>query len=148
MGLSGKPVLLVAAFLVLTAPGVPPHPGEAAAPRQVPARFDGVWAGDWGSQRSKAWRIRIDSGSFRAEVPGTDQWYEGRVAVREDREPAEIDFEISDCNCSDQGKTSRSIFRWDDGMLVLETPQAGAPRPRKFSEGEENLLFLQRSTSP
>jgi len=60
--------------------------------------------------------------------------------------PAEIDFEIADCNCGYLGQTSLSIYMWEEGRLVLGTPQPGGPRPGKFDESLGQLMYLNRAT--
>jgi uncharacterized protein (TIGR03067 family) len=105
------------------------------------AKFRGEWqAYDFGS-RSKTWAFRFEGRSFRAQG-GPDDWYVGRVAIREDQEPAQIDFTIDDCRCSYKGMTSKAIYQWDDESLVISAPQPGNPRPRRFVESSGQMMLL------
>jgi uncharacterized protein (TIGR03067 family) len=119
-------------------------------PKRPPAaaelRLDGNWqAYDFGS-RHKTWAFRIEGGRFRAQG-GEDDWYEGRIAMREGETPAEIDFAIEDCRCSYKGMTSEAIYRWEDDALVISAPRPGSARPQRFVEGSGRMMRLVRSTA-
>jgi len=108
---------------------------------QLEAKFQGDWqAYDFGS-RSKTWAFHFEGHSFRAQG-GTDDWYVGRVAIRKDNEPAQIDFTIEDCRCSYKGMTSKAIYQWDEESLVISAPQPGNPRPHRFVESSGQMMLL------
>ena len=85
--------------------------------------------------------MRFDGRRFRAQA-GEDDWYEGRIELREREKPAEIDFEIEDCNCSYKGAVSEGIFRWDGESLVVAAPRPGASRPTWFVETSGQMMRL------
>lgn len=109
---------------------------------ETEAKFQGEWqAYDFGS-RSKTWVFQFEGRSFRAQA-GADDWYEGRIAIRDDREPAQIDFAIDDCRCSYKGMTSEAIYHWDGESLVISAPRPGSPRPPRFVESSGQMMLLQ-----
>ena len=85
--------------------------------------------------------MSFDGRRFRAQA-GEDDWYEGRIELREGEKPAQIDFAIEDCNCSYKGTVSEGIFRWDGESLVVAAPRPGAPRPSWFVETSGQMMRL------
>jgi len=73
---------------------------------------------------------------------GEDDWYSGRVAIRPDEDPAEIDFAIEDCHCSYKGMTSKAIYRWEGESIVVSAPTPGNPRPQRFVESAGQMMRL------
>jgi uncharacterized protein (TIGR03067 family) len=133
-----------------------PAPPErvAQASKQAPAKTEPARdlndaevkiQGDWQaydfSSQTKTWRMSFDGHRFRAQA-GDDDWYEGRIALREREKPAQIDFAIEDCNCSYKGTISEGIFRWDGDSIVLAAPRPGAPRPTWFVETSGQMMRL------
>jgi len=99
--------------------------------------------GDWQaydfSSKYKTWAMSIDGRRFRA-AGGDDDWYEGRISLSSDEDPAWIDFEIEDCRCSYKGMTSKAIYEWDGSSLVVSAPTPGKPRPAGFVENSGQMM--------
>ncbi len=103
------------------------------------------WQGFWQAYEygARAWTIRIDGDSFHG-VLGEDDWYQGRIEIRDQTSPAEIDFHIEECRCSYQGQASEGIFQWSGESILLAAPQPGASRPTVFDENSGNLVELKK----
>jgi uncharacterized protein (TIGR03067 family) len=126
----------------MTRPRSPGSEVDANRPLSDPeAKLQGPWqAYDFASQ-SKTWAFRFDGRGFLAQG-GTDDWYEGRITVRADEQPAQIDFAIDDCMCSYKGMTSEGIYRWDGNDLVVSAPRPGDTRPRRFVRSSGQMMRL------
>jgi uncharacterized protein (TIGR03067 family) len=110
---------------------------------EAQSKVQGPWqAYDFGAN-TKTWKIRFDERNFHAAA-GTDDWYEGRIVLRPDEDPAQIDFAIDDCRCSYKGMTSNGIYYWDDDSLVIAAPQPGSQRPKKFVERSGQMMRLRK----
>jgi uncharacterized protein (TIGR03067 family) len=129
------------AFAILATVAVTP-----AEPIGDSNRIQGTWRGDWVQKNSTSWTIHFDGDRYRAQGPGEDEWFEGPFRVRSDAAPAEIDFEIADCNCGYLGQSSLSIYKWEEGRMVVATPQPGSSRPAKFDESLGQVMYLNRAT--
>lgn len=105
-------------------------------------RFQGEWDGFASDSEEPSWTLHFEGRSFRAAGP--DQWYQGRIELR-DGDPAEIDLQIEDCECSHKGKTSKAIYRWDEDSIFLDGPVPGDPRPVKFDTKQVQRLRLVRA---
>ena len=104
-------------------------------------KVQGEWQAYDYSSETKTWRMRFDGRRFRAQG-GEDDWYEGRIELRDGERPAQIDFLIDDCRCSYKGMTSEGIYRWDGESLILAAPRPGAPRPTWFVENSGSMMRL------
>ena len=93
----------------------------------------------------KSWTIEFDGLSFFAEL-NPDDWYRGKIFVRPDEQPSEIDFLIEDCVCGYKGESSDAIYRWDAGTVALVTPRPSNPRPTFFNERRGEVVQLRRIT--
>jgi uncharacterized protein (TIGR03067 family) len=105
-------------------------------------KLQGTWQAYDYSAQTKTWLMRFDGRHFRAQA-GEDDWYEGRIEIREGDGPAQIDFAIEECRCSYKGMTSEAIYRWDGDSLVVAAPRPGAPRPPRFVEMSGQMMRLQ-----
>ena len=131
------------------------EPDESESPSASPApdadrplsgtegKFQGSWQAYDFSSDTKSWTMQFDGRSFRAQG-GTDEWYEGRILIRDDEKPAQIDFAIDDCRCSFKGMTSKAIFQWDGKSIVIAAPRPGKSRPPRFNETSGQMLRLLR----
>jgi uncharacterized protein (TIGR03067 family) len=116
--------------------------GETApALTDAEVKIQGEWQAYDFSSQTKTWRMSFDGRRFRARA-GEDDWYEGRVELRDGERPAQIDFLIEDCRCSYKGMASEGIYRWDGESLILAAPQPGAPRPTWFVETSGSMMRL------
>jgi uncharacterized protein (TIGR03067 family) len=131
---------------------VQPDRSPVAPPPEPAARFPSQTAevlqpfqGSWQAYQygSKAWTIDIEQRSFRG-VLGPDDWYEGKIRLRPDRVPAEIDFMIEDCRCNYRGMTSQGIFRLDGESIILAAPRPGSTRPEAFNPNDGRIVELKR----
>jgi len=124
----------------------PPPSVEREANRELTdaeVRFQGEWQAFDYSAQTKTWVMRFDGLRFRAQA-GEDDWYEGRIEIRDGERPPEIDFAIEDCRCSYKGAKSEAIYRWDGDSLLLAAPRPGAPRPTWFMEQSGQMMQLFR----
>jgi uncharacterized protein (TIGR03067 family) len=121
----------------------PPEPAEDF-PAQTPELlqpFQGSWqAYQYGS---KAWTLEIQEQHFRG-VLGPDDWYEGKIRLQPESDPAQIDFVIEDCRCNYRGMTSKAIFRVNGESIVLAAPQPGQARPKRFNKNDGRMVELKR----
>ncbi|MCZ6834075.1 MAG: hypothetical protein O7F11_10040 [Acidobacteria bacterium] len=106
-------------------------------------RLQGRWEAYHYGASSKTWTISFDQRRFRAEGEAGD-WYTGRIEVRVEIEPSELDFLIEDCQCKFKSMTSRAIFRWEGERLVMAAPEPGAARPPGFDESSGQMMELCR----
>ena len=106
-------------------------------------RLQGRWDAYAYGTSSKNYDISFDQRRFRADGAAGD-WYTGRVDVRDEGEPPEMDFVIEDCSCSHKGKTSQAIFRWEGESLVMAAPAPDDPRPTEFDESSGQMMELRR----
>jgi hypothetical protein len=119
----------------------PPRPGPQPAASASAEQWQGHWqAYEYGA---KSWTIRFEGRDFHAVV-GPDDWYRGKISLRPDKVPAEVDFLIEECRCSFVGETSEAIFVWDGDALTLAAPRPGSPRPTIFDEDSGQLVRLKR----
>jgi uncharacterized protein (TIGR03067 family) len=134
-----------------------PAPGQVGSveseQRAVPERIDtrplsgtesrlqGSWQAYDHATRGKTWRFRFDGRAFRAQGAPED-WYEGHIAIDDQREPAQIDFTIDDCKCAYKDMTSEAIFAWNGASLVIAAPEPGEPRPQQFLESSGQMMLL------
>ncbi len=117
---------------------------EAERPLTVEeSKLQGDWRAYDFASRSKLWKFHFDGRRFRADG-GTDDWYEGRIVIRANSTPAQIDFEIEECRCSFEGMTSEGIFYWDEDSIVIAAPQPGTLRPRSFFRSSGQMMELVR----
>ena len=85
--------------------------------------LQGIWRGGY--------TIVIEGREFCADTqPG--EWYEGYVAIRDDVEPAEIDFIIVMQSGGPNGNASKGFYRWEDETLIILSSVPGTPRPETF----------------
>jgi len=91
----------------------------------------------------KTWTISFDQRRFHS-VGEAGDWYTGRVEVRDEIEPSQLDFVIEDCQCKYKGMTSRAIFRWEGENLVMAAPAPDSPRPADFDESSGQMMELRR----
>jgi len=105
--------------------------------------------GSWDARQfgSTAWTIEIRGQRFRGVV-GADEWYEGTIRLRRDRDPMQIDFMIEDCRCSYRGMTSKAIFRETADSILVAAPQPGRPRPAKLDANDGQTVELKRVSTP
>ena len=123
------------------APAPEPAASFPAQTAEILQPFQGSWqAYQYGS---KAWTIDIQEQRFRG-VLGPDDWYEGQIRLRPDRDPAEIDFMIENCRCSYRGMTSQGIFRLNGKSIVLAAPTPGSSRPDAFNPNDGRMVELKR----
>jgi hypothetical protein len=110
-------------------------------------RFQGDWKLSSHGSGFATGTLRIDDREFRADtVHGS---YVGRVSIRADTAPAQLDFTIEDCGCKFDGMTSAAIWREeDDGTIVFAAPAPGEPRPQAFAGLDETKFMIQRATRP
>jgi hypothetical protein len=133
-------------------PDESPVPAEPEAPEEEERETDPPGSaavdklqGAWQAHQNgtKSWTIRFDGLEFHAVV-GPDDWYRGRIFVRHDEQPSEIDFLIEDCVCGYKGESSDGIYRWDEDTLTLGTPMPGTRRPTFFNEQKGEVVTLRR----
>ena len=79
-----------------------------------------------------------------AVFSGDDDWYEGHIAIRNDSDPAQLDFVIDDCLCRYKGMTSQAIYRWNGDALEVSAPTPGDPRPEQFHASSGQMMRLLR----
>lgn len=136
-------LVVASALLVLSSA---PHAAEQPAPDRpldaVEKRIQGDWDGFESDGKEPRWTLHFEGRSFRAV--SSEQWYKGRIELR-DGDPAEIDLQIEDCECSFKGKTSKAIYRWDKDSIILDGPTPGDPRPVKFDTKQVQRLRLVRA---
>lgn len=94
------------------------------------------------ASHSKSFAFRFDGRDFRAEG-GDDDWYVGHIEVNDEQKPAQIDFNIDDCQCSYKGMASTAIYRWDGGAFVVAAPSPGSPRPARFVQSSGQMMLLE-----
>ena len=123
-------------------PSVPEHATSKRPLNPAEERFQGRWDGFESDSKEPRWTLHFEGRSFRAASP--DQWYQGRIELR-DGDPAEIDLQIEDCECSFKGQTSKAIYRWDEDSIILDGPTPGDPRPVKFDTKRVQKLRLVRA---
>lgn len=124
-------------------PAPPPGPAESfpVQTAEMLEPFQGSWqAYQYGS---KAWTLDVEKQRFRG-VLGPDDWYAGKIRVRPDADPAEIDFMIEDCRCTYRGMASQAIFRKEGETIVLAAPPPGSPRPKVFNPDDGRMVELRR----
>ena len=106
-------------------------------------RLQGRWQAYAYGTNSKNYDISFDQSRYRAEGAAGD-WYTGRVDVRDEVEPSELDFVIEDCECKYKGMTSQAIFRWEGESLAMAAPAPDAARPAGFVESSGQMMELRR----
>jgi uncharacterized protein (TIGR03067 family) len=128
---------------VSTKAAPPAEPAEDF-PAQTPTMLE-PFQGSWQAYQygSKAWTIDIREQRFRG-VLGPDDWYEGKIRLRPESDPPQIDFMIEDCRCSYRGMASKGIFRLNDDSITLAAPQPGLPRPTRFNKNDGKMVELRR----
>jgi hypothetical protein len=137
-----------AAAAAAVRPPEPPEPVPAAPSPQGPLSaaersVQGSWQGYDYRGGFRTWRLDVEGRRFRAE--GSGDWYEGRLVIRADRQPAWIDFVIERCDCSYEGSASEAIFARDGGSLLVAAPAPGNPRPDRLQGGGAQLMrFVAR----
>ena len=155
MGRRWLPVLLAisAASAWAAAPGGPfaaqpsrQEPIPVTAPPDKPlspaeADLQGRWQGFDARSGSRAWSLEVAGRAFRAA--GLGEWYEGRLVVRGDRQPAWIDFVIERCRCAYEGTTSEGVFDRDDDSLGVAAAAPGNPRPASLDDRAAQLLRFE-----
>ena len=116
------------------------HPDPPLNPAEE--RLQGRWDGFESDGKEPRWTLHFEGRSFRAV--SSEQWYQGRIELR-DGDPAELDLQIEDCECSFKGKTSKAIYRWHKDSIILDGPTPGDPRPVKFDTKQVQQLRLVRA---
>jgi hypothetical protein len=106
-------------------------------------RLQGRWQAYAYGASTKSYEMSFAQRRFRAEG-AAGEWYAGRVDIRDEGEPSELDLFIEDCSCKFKGMTSRAIFRWEGEDLVMAAPEPGAARPLVFDESSGQMLELRR----
>jgi hypothetical protein len=106
-------------------------------------RLQGQWQAYAYGTEFKHYEISFDKRQYRADGEAGD-WYTGRIDVRDESEPAQLDFVIEDCECKYKGMTSLSIFRWEGAYMVMAGPEPGADRPEDFDESSGDMMELRR----
>lgn len=138
------------ASLPSSTPQSPPA-AQPAPPQRAPAgplssaekRVQGSWQGYDSRRGHRNWTLDVDGRGFRAE--GAGEWYEGRLVVKTDREPAWIDFVIERCRCAYEGATSEAVFGWEGDALMVAAAAPGSPRPGRLgAAGSQMLRFVRR----
>lgn len=118
--------------------------GEDDSPlSELEAKVQGGWQAFDFTANTRRWTIRFDERRFHAGA-GTEDWYKGRILLRPDEAPAQIDFAIDDCQCSFKGMTSDGIYYWEGETLVIAAPRPGSPRPARFNEMSGEMMRLRR----
>lgn len=122
------------------------RPREGAPMELVPAgplspaesSVQGHWQGYDFHKGFRTWTLQVDARTFRAE--GSGEWYEGRLVVDGDRQPAWIDFVIETCLCAYEGRTSEAVFGWQGESLLVLATSPGNPRPERLEAREGQLV--------
>ena len=107
------------------------------------SRFDGRWQATYTSSPSSSYDMKFSGDRFHA-VQG-EQWYKGEIVIDVEADPARIDFNILECDCSSVDKTSKGIFRWDGDGIEIRAPSPGDPRPTEFDEKAGGTMRLVRN---
>ncbi len=132
-----------AAAFPLAAEPVPAEAAPAGPLSAAETRVQGSWQGYDSRRGFRTWTLDVDGRGFRAE--GAGEWYEGRLVVRADRQPAWIDFVIEKCRCAYEGATSEAVFGWEDDALMVAAAAPGSPRPGRLgATGSQLLRFVRR----
>jgi hypothetical protein len=105
--------------------------------------MQGSWQGYDFRRGFTTWTLDVEGRAFHAE--GSGEWYEGRLVVRGDRQPASVDFIIERCRCAYEGATSEAVFSRDGESLMVAAAAPGSPRPAAVAAGGAQLLrFVPR----
>ena len=118
---------------------------DPAAPLSSAERsLQGRWQGYDHRRGFRTWTLDVDGRGFRAE--GSGEWYEGRLVLQAEHQPAWIDFVIERCRCAYEPEvTSRAVFSRQGEALLVAATSPGNPRPARLDGGGSQLLrFLPR----
>lgn len=125
-------------LLVAIAPATPEDPLSAAE-----KSLQGRWQGYDSERGFKTWSLDVTARSFRSE--GRSDWYEGRLVVRNDRQPPWIDFVIERCDCAYEGSTSKAVFGLRGDSLLVAAAAPDKPRPAALeTRGVQLMRFDPR----
>ena len=122
--------------------GQPTQPDGPLSPEEL--KLQGRWQAYAVDSEHKLWAFEFAGRTFTARA-GEDDWYEGHIVIRNDSDPAQLDFAIADCLCGYKGMSSQAIYRWNGDALEVSAPTPGDPRPREFQALSGQMMRLLRS---
>jgi uncharacterized protein (TIGR03067 family) len=148
-----KTALAVASFPVLAiAPILHAQSTTAAAQVTNPSEaLQGTWEGEEiGRESQGKWTMTIIGNSLRFDGPGKVEWYTATFTLTPDQTPKQLQATITDCPQADfVGRSSKAIYKIEDGILILVGNRPGVPdAPKDFDGDAASRRFTFKKAQP
>jgi uncharacterized protein (TIGR03067 family) len=111
------------------------------------ATLQGTWTGrDSGDNTGGECCLVISGKSLEFRGANADEWYKGTFSLREDVNPKQVVFSITECAVPKyNGKTSYSLYQIENGVLTFAANEPGSPTaPSSFDDADSRRFVLKK----
>jgi uncharacterized protein (TIGR03067 family) len=100
--------------------------------------LQGTWEGEEiGRESQGKWTMTIIGNTLRFDGPGKTEWYSATFTLIPDETPKQLQATITDCPQADfVGRSSKAIYKIEDGILTLVGNRPGVPDAPKDFDGD------------
>ena len=104
-------------------------PDPVAAQKPDSVVLQGTWSGqELGGTTPGSPSLIVEGTKVEFHGANTQEWYRATFLIREDKTPKQLEAVISECPFPEYvGKTSRAIYRIEDGKMTLAANEPGNP---------------------
>lgn len=123
-----------------------------AAPKAIDS-FQGAWEGqELGRESDGKWSLTVAGNTMRINGPGNREWYSATFTISPDETPKRMEATITDCPMPKWvGTSSKTIYKFEDGVLTLVGNRPGFPEGPKTFEGDpesRRFVFKRPAEAP
>ena len=119
------------------------HPSDSAA-------LQGKWTGrELGANTPGSDSLVISGATLELRGEDTNEWYKATFTLREDTNPKRLDVVVTECPFAQYvGKTSKAIYRFEDGALRIAANEPGNPAAPAAFDAPNAVQILFKLDKP